>query len=182
MTSEHHSEKDPLKGRGRDFYSQFRSGKSNTSPTNEADQLTKGQLYRQLSETASRLNIKSKLSKNTEKKQIEASDIVKIFDLKDELGNDGSDFVKKVAQRQIAPRHVPDSVSDIAKMIHDMTNPRIEPVTTHIKTRPLGFLPFGGTEIIHTDYQIENEFPKQSGGDPVTIERKTFWGRLFRRR
>jgi hypothetical protein len=182
MTSERHKEEHPLRGRGRQYYSQFRSGKTDPSPANAADQPTKAQLHRQLSETASRLKINAKLSKIKEDKQIEAVDIIKIFDLKDELGNDGSDFVKKIAQREIAPRHVPDSVSDIARMIYDMTNPRSEPVTTHIKTRPLGFFPFGGTEIIHTDYHIDNEFPQRSEADPIKIERKTFWDRLFRRR
>jgi hypothetical protein len=182
MTAEQYSKENPLKGRGRNFYSQFIHKKSNISPNDEAIPLTSyAELHRQFSDTASKLKINTKLTKAPEQTLIEASDIVKIFNLKDKLGSEGSNLVKNIAQSEIAPRHVPDNLNKIAQMIYQEITPRVEPVTTYIKKRPLGFIPFGGTEIIHTKYIFDDDSPQKIEGDPVTIERRTFWDRLFGR-
>ena len=140
-----------------------------------AEFINNAEIHRKFSEIARKMCLDTK-------KGIEAENVKQILKFGDEIGEEGKSLVMKIAEKNIGPKVVPDNLNEIARIVLHTINPPVEPITTRIKTKPLGFLPFGGTEIIHTDYVFDNDSHPQKDGDSVTIERKTFWDRLFKRR
>jgi hypothetical protein len=161
------SEGDKLRDRGREFYQNLsREIHQNSEKPNNAAR------RRSLSAEAQRLSNESKAQ--------ESKLISNIIRLTNEKGPEAENLILHLADHHIGPRDVPDNIHEIAKFIQLNMHPAKEPVTIRTKTKPLGFLPFGGTESIKTIYDDTTaELPKMTGESIITVERKSFGQRII---
>jgi hypothetical protein len=142
----------------------------------EHDRLNNAEMHRRLSESVHKLGLHNKLK---ERPNIKAEDVQKILQLGIEVGPKGQELISHLAKNSIGPEDVTIDIHDVADKVYRKLHPPTEPITIITKSKPLGFIPFGGTISEKTIYDTSIEPQPLSGENVITIERTSFGKRLI---
>ncbi len=160
MTNEH-SDNNILRGHGRKFYQEYSRQYAKNEPV--------------------KIDIvKKSTSKKSTPPQADLELIRWIFELKENLGSEGSNFIFEVIKTGIGPKEIrnPKNTAALTEIIYNRTNPQIESTTTHIRGKKFLGITIGEEHktTVHIPYQ-----PPVIPDNPITIERTTLGQRIIKR-